>query len=113
MCAANHPLGWDNRIGHSCDIIEKTHGGQGTINLQMKEAEYRLIEEGVCLTKIPESLKEKINTIPEKPGVYKMKDRAGHVMYVGKSKSLRGQGKVLFLRRPQAGKDKGNGVPHL
>ncbi|MFA7215200.1 MAG: hypothetical protein WC187_04030 [Bacillota bacterium] len=29
------------------------------------------------------------SSINEKPGVYKMKDRAGNVMYVGKSKSLR------------------------
>ena len=50
-------------------------------------AECRGIEEGVSLTGIPERLNEKINTIPEKPDVYRMKDRTGHVMYIGKSQS--------------------------
>ncbi len=48
------------------------------------------------MTRIPERLKEKINTIPEKPGVYKMKDKGGNIMYVGKSKSLMSRVRSYF-----------------
>lgn len=34
-------------------------------------------------------LKEKVRRLPEKPGVYLMKDRLGSVIYVGKAKSLK------------------------
>jgi excinuclease ABC subunit C len=34
-------------------------------------------------------LKEKIRALPEKPGVYLMKDRLGRIIYVGKANSLR------------------------
>ncbi len=34
-------------------------------------------------------LKEKVRSLPEKPGVYLMKDRLGKIIYVGKAKSLR------------------------
>ncbi|MGI6703697.1 MAG: GIY-YIG nuclease family protein [Clostridia bacterium] len=45
---------------------------------------------------IPENLGEKIKAIPEKPGVYKMKDRGGNILYIGKSKSLRSRVKSYF-----------------
>lgn len=45
---------------------------------------------------IPENLEEKIKTIPEKPGVYRMKDRGGNIIYVGKSKNLRSRVKSYF-----------------
>ncbi len=41
-------------------------------------------------------MKGKINTIPEKPGVYKMKDSGGSIIYVGKSKSLRSRVRAYF-----------------
>lgn len=37
---------------------------------------------------IPEHLIEKIQAIPEKPGVYMMKDFHGNIIYIGKSKCL-------------------------
>ena len=37
----------------------------------------------------PLSLKEKVRQLPEKPGVYLMKDRLGRIIYVGKAKCLR------------------------
>ncbi len=37
----------------------------------------------------PVDLKAKVRALPEKPGVYLMKDRLGRIIYVGKAKSLR------------------------
>ena len=37
----------------------------------------------------PLTLKEKVRRLPEKPGVYLMKDRLGRIIYVGKAKSLK------------------------
>ena len=35
------------------------------------------------------SLKEKVRQLPDKPGVYLMKDRLGRIIYVGKAKALK------------------------
>jgi excinuclease UvrABC nuclease subunit len=35
------------------------------------------------------TLKEKLRRLPDKPGVYLMKDRLGRIIYVGKAKSLK------------------------
>lgn len=37
----------------------------------------------------PSNLKEKVRRLPDKPGVYLMKDRLGRIIYVGKAKSLK------------------------
>jgi excinuclease ABC subunit C len=37
----------------------------------------------------PPTLKEKVRRLPDRPGVYLMKDRIGRIIYVGKAKSLR------------------------
>src|SRR6185295_14773528 len=37
----------------------------------------------------PVNLKEKVRRLPDKPGVYLMKDRLGRIIYVGKAKSLK------------------------
>jgi len=37
----------------------------------------------------PENLKEKVRRLPDKPGVYLMKDRLGRILYVGKAKALK------------------------
>src|SRR5882724_5194919 len=37
----------------------------------------------------PPSLKEKVRHLPEKPGVYLMKDRLGRIIYIGKAKNLK------------------------
>lgn len=45
---------------------------------------------------IPEHLREKIQSIPEKPGIYKMKDSHGNIIYIGKSKCLNKRVKSYF-----------------
>ncbi|MBC8011912.1 MAG: excinuclease ABC subunit UvrC [Burkholderiales bacterium] len=37
----------------------------------------------------PVNLKEKVRALPDKPGVYLMKDRLGRILYVGKAKALK------------------------
>ncbi len=41
------------------------------------------------ITKIKDNIKEKLRLLPEKPGVYFMKDKNNKVIYVGKAKSLK------------------------
>src|SRR5262249_20049656 len=43
--------------------------------------------------------RETLNTFPLQPGVYLMKGREGHVLYVGKAKSLRQRLRQYFLPR--------------
>lgn len=50
----------------------------------------------INLSKIPVHLKEKINAIPQKAGIYKMKDIKGNIVYVGKSKTLKSRVKSYF-----------------
>ncbi len=38
---------------------------------------------------VPLSLKEKVRRLPDRPGVYLMKDRIGRIIYVGKAKALK------------------------
>lgn len=45
---------------------------------------------------ISKSLSKKIETIPLKPGIYKMKDIEGNILYVGKSKTLKSRVKSYF-----------------
>ena len=49
----------------------------------------------------PTSLKEKIRRLPDKPGVYLMKDRLGRIIYVGKAKSLKKRVSSYFQRGRQ------------
>jgi len=44
------------------------------------------------------TLKEKIRRLPDKPGVYLMKDRLGRIIYVGKAKSLKKRVSSYFQR---------------
>ena len=41
-------------------------------------------------------LKEKVRALPDKPGVYLMKDRLGRILYVGKAKALRKRVSTYF-----------------
>ena len=51
----------------------------------------------VKLIAIPKHLEEKIKTIPQKPGVYQMKDNKGNIIYIGKSKTLKTRVKSYFV----------------
>ncbi len=44
-----------------------------------------------------ELLREQLNSLPEKPGVYMFKDAAGKVLYVGKAASLRNRVRSYFI----------------
>ncbi|MCM8827971.1 MAG: GIY-YIG nuclease family protein, partial [Candidatus Omnitrophica bacterium] len=48
-----------------------------------------------------QNLKEKIRTIPDSHGVYLFKDRAGKIIYVGKSSNLRSRVNSYFTRPPE------------
>lgn len=50
-----------------------------------------------------ETIKRKLDLLPNKPGSYQMKDKNGTIIYVGKAKSLVKRVKQYFTR-PQVGK---------
>lgn len=62
-------------------------------------------------SKHPEDLRERVRSLPDRPGVYLFRDESGEILYVGKAKSLRSRvrnyfgsdtGKGIKLRRLQA-----------
>lgn len=48
-----------------------------------------------------EILKEKLDKMPQKPGIYKFLDKDGRVIYVGKSKCLKKRVKSYFVDNPK------------
>ncbi|MBS1985091.1 MAG: excinuclease ABC subunit UvrC [Bdellovibrionales bacterium] len=48
-----------------------------------------------------ETLQSKLDNCPPGPGVYLMKDEAGHVIYVGKAKSLKSRVRSYFQKQAQ------------
>ena len=47
------------------------------------------------------SLKEKLNSLPNQPGVYLFKDKNGVIIYIGKAKSLRKRVASYFTKPPE------------
>ena len=45
---------------------------------------------------LPDKVKQKLQTLPDKPGVYFMRDRDGRIIYVGKASSLRDRVRSYF-----------------
>src|SRR5574344_1215530 len=52
---------------------------------------------------LSEKLKRLIALLPDKPGVYQMKDKDDKIIYIGKAKNLKKRVSQYFLR-PQSGK---------
>ncbi|MCR4561677.1 MAG: excinuclease ABC subunit UvrC [Bacilli bacterium] len=52
---------------------------------------------------LSEKLRRQIDLLPDKPGVYQMKDKDDHIIYIGKAKNLKKRVSQYFLR-PQTGK---------
>jgi len=52
---------------------------------------------------ITPALKEKLQRIPNSPGVYQFKDKTGKTIYIGKAKILRNRVKQYFQSRPVTG----------
>ena len=47
---------------------------------------------------LPDQVKQKLQTLPDQPGVYFMRDRDGRIIYVGKATSLRDRVRSYFHR---------------
>lgn len=54
--------------------------------------------------KISNRLKEKLDQLPQLPGIYKMLDSKGNIIYIGKSKSLKKRVRTYFTGNPKQGK---------
>jgi len=47
---------------------------------------------------VPDTLKEKLDTLPDKPGVYLFQDRQGKIIYIGKARVLRHRVRSYFQK---------------
>lgn len=56
---------------------------------------------GDRLINISDKIRAKLSELPMKPGVYKMIDNKGNVIYVGKSKMLNKRVKIYFTHNPE------------
>lgn len=54
-----------------------------------------------ALIEISDKLKEKLNQLPQLPGIYKMLDAKGNIIYIGKSKCLKKRVKSYFVNNPK------------
>lgn len=50
---------------------------------------------------LPSSLKQTLDNLPEQPGVYRLRDLRGKILYVGKSRSLRDRVRTYFHHSPR------------
>ena len=48
-----------------------------------------------------DNIKEKLKQIPKLPGIYKMLDSRGNIIYIGKSKCLQNRVKSYFVASPK------------
>ena len=48
---------------------------------------------------MPQTLKDKIHSIPSSPGVYFFKDKKDQIIYIGKAKSLKKRVSSYFLKK--------------
>lgn len=63
------------------------------------------IDDTDAFQKTPEILREKVENLPQKPGVYMHKNESGEVIYVGKAKKLKNRVKSYFQEsRPHDGR---------
>ncbi len=44
-----------------------------------------------------DKIREKLKTLPDKPGSYQMYDKAGRIIYVGKAKNLKNRVRSYFV----------------
>lgn len=51
-----------------------------------------------------QQLKEKIKTLPEKPGIYKYFDQAGNIIYIGKAKNIKKRVNSYFTKNAENAK---------
>lgn len=75
--------------------MSETTGARRTEIPPRAESGGLLYSVGVTL---PDAVKQKLQTLPDQPGVYLMRDRAGRIIYVGKASSLRNRVRHYFQR---------------
>lgn len=63
-----------------------------------------MLRVGDLLFTISDDLIKKVNAMPSKPGIYKMMDDSGNIMYIGKSKSLKSRIKSYFSSQEKSNK---------
>ncbi len=51
-----------------------------------------------------EHLRDKIENLPQKPGIYQYYDKSGKIIYIGKAKSLRNRVRSYFVKNLDSGK---------
>lgn len=56
------------------------------------------------MVNISDKVKNKLNNIPDLPGIYKMLDKSGRIIYIGKSVSLRSRTRSYFTGKHKWGK---------
>ena len=55
---------------------------------------------GIAMNERLDYLREKTYLLTTAPGVYQMKDKTGHIIYIGKAKNLRNRVSSYFAKTP-------------
>ena len=53
---------------------------------------------------LPEEMRLKLEALPDRPGIYRMKNTDGHCLYIGKAKSLRARVRSYFQNKSDDGR---------